>query len=735
MALDVLRQLSAPGTPSLTLPPRRRLIKFIRRLASPFLPASRCRPPPELVVSLFLPMFPSSSSFFRLAMLTALLSAPRASTALSWSPHSPSLSSMPSASSAIELAYIAAASTPSARVVSVSALPEPSANAVYINLHADLVVSPYSRYCDAPMASFTPSYVPLNDGSLVTETYIAGLKVHKAWMLVAGALCAYFLRNTLTALSFLRRSRVKDKTLFYLLLASQFLGLMGAMAATIGDFDQSLDCTVIGAAKKIFMKVSCDIMITGILGIKAYRCLSNCRLILAFLSAVVVVMIALLVLEIMHYEGYRSVYGDCSGPHYSRWLSAMVMVVFAETAMICCCFLWAIWKSHRTQAEARLSVNVSEEAFCRPDTNDEKRSGDGINSRRGWWDYVPEAHMPSGNGKSTFGGIAQIIYSALRRLCGSDDYPPSIAYQRKSSLPGEFPIPHPARSSFRRGWYLGFGRSRRYDIPDSMLEPPPTTAWTIRRWIRGFSGVAMFRQMLRNELLYTTFFTAIFLAVAVIMLVGVSRRMLLGPEGWIVLDWFIVSAFTMHSFRRVVRRHEVEAILQHPAAWERMLRTETDCAEIFEKRARRSRPSREKPISHLHSRHREGIDPLDDLPASIMTSSELSYELPVSPYTIVPQMTLQPTRKTSAWSSLPSFDNPSPLNFSPRPFMWDSAVVLPSSPVKSDSSSESRMQATQSSTTPAGSQTPHDEIRLSLDLRTRTRTSNDSEKTAHHSVG
>lgn len=37
----------------------------------------------------------------------------------------------------------------------------------------------------------------------------------------------------------------------------------------------------------------------------------------------------------------------------------------------------------------------------------------------------------------------------------------------------------------------------------------------------------------------------------------------------------------MHSFSRVVRRNELESVLQHPAAWDRMLRTDTNFSRIF----------------------------------------------------------------------------------------------------------------------------------------------------------
>jgi len=200
-----------------------------------------------------------------------------------------------------------------------------------------------------------------------------------------------------------------------------------------------------------------------------------------------------------------------------------------------------------------------------------------------------------------------------------------------------------------------------------------------------------------------------------------------------ILNWILISVFTMHSFSRVVRRHELEAVLQHPSAWERILRSEPDDTRVFfEKRPRRSK-SPKASGSQLRSRHKD-----DDAAAarSIRTSSEHSYDTPVSPYTIT---TPRSSRKPSTSSSLPSFhaaQPPSPVEFTNRPFTWDTATALPSPlPLPSPTWDHYTMNpssrplgahadAPRPSTAPADIRIQYDHFRHSFDLRTQLRTTN-----------
>ncbi|KAI0932354.1 hypothetical protein AcW2_001008 [Taiwanofungus camphoratus] len=588
-----------------------------------------------------------------------------------------------------------------------------AAGAVLVNFHPNTTIPHFVDSYRVPLESLRPTYYARSDGSLLTESAMSQLPLAKAWSAVAGACGVFFLLNTQTSLCYLRRSRLKDKTLFYLLLASQLLGLMSTLAVIIGDFDRSANCTAVGIVKKIFAKLSVDIMITGILGIKAYRCLGNARVVPAALIFISVVMYTLLVMEVLGYSGYRGAFDMCMDNPEPRALSIILMCAFIETCFLCFCFIWAIWRSSRSPADqARLTIRVSAEGTANPTS--------GENIPRGWWDYVPGSHdrAPPEVGEISLNAFFCTVWTRMRRLWNPDEDPPSFAFQRKPSLPGEHPIPQPPRIS-----------AQPHDLrrADSLVSTPVVSA--IYQFIRYVPRMRSFRRMLRNELLYTTFLTVVFLVLGVLMLVGVSKQALLGAHGWIILDWAAISSFTLHSFGRVVRRHELEAALRDPVAWERIYRTELDSSKIFDsKRKRRSR-------SLTRRGSREGRQRRDDASgaslASLRTRADGASDVREMLSCSVPaHRSLHTPRELSSPSSLSSFCAASPVSTVDtviRPYLWDSAVILPS-PDDDDSSGASiappdvPLDLSRPITAPADARTRPDAARPALDLRTHIRT-------------
>ncbi|KAF7791960.1 hypothetical protein EIP86_002986 [Pleurotus ostreatoroseus] len=132
----------------------------------------------------------------------------------------------------------------------------------------------------------------------------------------------------------------------------------------------------------------------------------------------------------------------------------------------------------------------------------------------------------------------------------------------------------------------------------------------------------LLRQVLKNELYYTALVTVIYVVLAVMTLIGMYDTFVMDAMGWIAISWFVVSLFTMHSFSRVVRRHEHEAILQHPSAWDPIYRAELEAARAF-KSSSRARPAY-SPVSVMSRRPtRRGplpTDPFED-PRSIVDRS------------------------------------------------------------------------------------------------------------------
>lgn len=99
-------------------------------------------------------------------------------------------------------------------------------------------------------ASTSPSYIPtyhaLPDGSLLTPLYTEDLIESNARLFGGSALLTLFIINVWIAATFLRRaqlSSIKDKSLFYLLLASQVMGPVAFASLLVPFFSRSANCT------------------------------------------------------------------------------------------------------------------------------------------------------------------------------------------------------------------------------------------------------------------------------------------------------------------------------------------------------------------------------------------------------------------------------------------------------------------------------------------------------------
>jgi hypothetical protein len=95
-----------------------------------------------------------------------------------------------------------------------------------------------------PLQNYRPIYTALPDGSLLTPVYSADLYSANSRLFGIGALLTLGAINVWTCVSYIKRGRVKDKTLFYLLLASQILlpTCFGALLAPF--FLDNVNCTM-----------------------------------------------------------------------------------------------------------------------------------------------------------------------------------------------------------------------------------------------------------------------------------------------------------------------------------------------------------------------------------------------------------------------------------------------------------------------------------------------------------
>jgi len=111
-------------------------------------------------------------------------------------------------------------------------------------LERSIRVSQFPTPLPNPLQAYRPLYTTLPDGSLLTSVYKADLFSANSRLFGVGALLTLGAINVWTCVSYIRRGKVKDKTLFYLLLASQFL-LPVCFAALLAPFFlDNVNCTM-----------------------------------------------------------------------------------------------------------------------------------------------------------------------------------------------------------------------------------------------------------------------------------------------------------------------------------------------------------------------------------------------------------------------------------------------------------------------------------------------------------
>ncbi|KAH9857891.1 hypothetical protein C2E23DRAFT_719367 [Lenzites betulinus] len=474
--------------------------------------------------------------------------------------------------------------------------PSGSPNVLQVVIHTTVTIRDFSNYYKVPISDFQPTYVALPDGSLVSSVFLPNLTISKSWLVMGGALCMFFLTTTYKSFLYLRTVKVKNKSLFYMLFTSQAIGLFASFFFVVADFVAAINCTAAGIIKKGGVLVSLTILIPGILGTKAYKCLSNAGFVIVALVFIRAAIIAVSGIVLAEYRGDRRFTGTCETVSESSLLPISTGLQFLEAAFICVCFLWAVYKSYRSPADhARLSLTVQGDEASSVDLGDKDDIPDGGENRRGWWDYVPE----HGESKSRDLGpltppipCPRDLANRFRQWWTGAPVLPSTVFQRKSSTPGDLPIPQPRISTASGANAMSLRMSTVRDVERPSSPPPPSV---MDRIIRYVPRAELFRNMLRNELLYTTFLTAVLLVIAVVMWYGVTQHFLLGANSWLMVDWVIVSVCSMHSFSRVTRRNEREVWLQNPENWRSIQRAEIE--DRTNLRAKHSRHRAWSPVS------------------------------------------------------------------------------------------------------------------------------------------
>ncbi|KIM28427.1 hypothetical protein M408DRAFT_329488 [Serendipita vermifera MAFF 305830] len=334
-------------------------------------------------------------------------------------------------------------------------------------LDRNLRISQFPTPRPEPLQAYRPQYTTLADGSLLTAVYKADLFSANSRLFGVGALLTLGAINVWTCVSYIRRGRVKDKTLFYLLLASQVLLPLCFSALLAPFFLDNVDCTIVNIVAVLSTELSYTILITGILGLKAYRCLSRSRFILVVVWVLQLSIWVLFALDIRGINSPRRISGSCGTDGSLKFIPIALVLTVVETLFLALCFLYAVWKSTLyPAAQGRLSIALSEKAPADDPRDD--------TIRRGWWDYVPRAPAsevgsirgPNRPSESAHGhttrpsnddSLVKRLRNSVMRLTTSIDLQQHHhqttlggplepqTFTRKPSLPTEYPLSQPPR--------------------------------------------------------------------------------------------------------------------------------------------------------------------------------------------------------------------------------------------------------------------------------------------------
>ncbi|KAF8922399.1 hypothetical protein CPB85DRAFT_45797 [Mucidula mucida] len=430
-------------------------------------------------------------------------------------------------------------------------------NEVVIALTTTVVIPDYARYYHhIPISDFAPAYIALGDGSLVTQPYIENQHATTVAALLVGSIGALFARNAVVSGDYLRRANVKKKVLFYILFASQLMGVLTAIPLIVGLFDRTVNCTAIMITACTLGTISLNLLITCILGYKAYRCLNDSRFVLCMLGLFALASFSLSILDLTVTRGAHALSDESASCFRSdrnlRWIRVYLLIQLAEVLFICLCFLSAVWKSKDSPLiRGRMSVRLSLGECTGDNDNVCEPSG-----RRGWWDYVPKPEVETAITDSPSEPPSRTFLSTLKsRIFFFRSETSTSRKCRKPSIHADVPVPQPPRPLVSDTSSEGT-RAEQQGRNSLALS-------SYSRIGRYVPRMEQFREVMQDELCYTALISALCVVVAILAVIGMSVPNGLTLMEWISLNWIIISLLSVHSFGRVVRRNENDKAQNH----------------------------------------------------------------------------------------------------------------------------------------------------------------------------
>ncbi|KAI0318496.1 hypothetical protein OF83DRAFT_1171068 [Amylostereum chailletii] len=411
-----------------------------------------------------------------------------------------------------------------------------------VKISTALTISNWHAIYDGDIHSFRPTYFVTRDGSLVSPPLMQDLRDTATSLALIGAYLMFFTWTTLISLKFILRMNIKPrkKMLFYTLFASQSLGIVPWIAILVGIFNTDANCQAVVQVKAFFLSISTGMILSGVFGLKAYRCLTNSRFVLAMLAILQVTEFVLTAVEMVKMGSGRNLDGSCTLLDGDRFLAVVMIVIFLQAFFISCCFIRAVYTSSRIlAAQGRLSFRASMEGRQFPvqiiEVNDERT--------RVWWDQIPDS------GKPRLPPAAVDPLANTQQVIPVDPSPPSSRRNR-------------SRSSVEliTERVKDIGRRLTNRIVSAIILPSNPLAFLKPR-------VVLFREVMRDELCYTTVIATACVISAVLAIIGVNHRMFWKAQGWMGINLVVISSLAVHSVGRVVRRNEHEALLNNPQLW------------------------------------------------------------------------------------------------------------------------------------------------------------------------
>ncbi|EJD47858.1 hypothetical protein AURDEDRAFT_136602 [Auricularia subglabra TFB-10046 SS5] len=392
-----------------------------------------------------------------------------------------------------------------------------------------------------------PSYLPpLADGSLLTPLYTHAQRDASVLLFSCALFGIVFVRNIAVSYRFVRRIAARDMTLFYMLLFSQVWGPIACAALLIPLVSKSANCTAVNVVAAACAQTSYSILISGILGVKAYRCLNRSNAVLAAILLTQFSAWVLIAFDFPRLGSMRTLADICVLKQDLRLLpTAFIMSSIETLIFVAMCFGYAVWNASKRSAQlGRISLDLSTRNGA-PSEAGSSSSQQQQPRLRGWWDYAPNAGRAG----------------------------PARAHSSRSSTavnPEEdrttwrlFPFP---RREIRHPMDDGWEKVAENDDDHHANPQRPLTGWTNGSGASPkFARMVLLNDAVRNELYYTSLILLCHTVAMIMVPISSKNDRIWPPIFWIGLSWTVTSVLVIQSFSQVVSRHEREAILREPA--------------------------------------------------------------------------------------------------------------------------------------------------------------------------